>query len=124
MGGDAENHNLEGFHDMPSTGDVDAEVQVPPEDIAVFLDFASCPQHDHIKKTKRTGAENIVFKCGLALLEAIYGHRCNCVLRMSGVPATVSRTYDDRGWPWYERLAGRDRPEVRRIIKCVLGERV
>ena len=46
------------------------------------------------------------------MLELLYGHRCSTVLRNSGVPPSVPRTYNDRGWPWYERCVTDSKPNA------------
>ena len=72
------------------------------EDYAVFLDWTALPQK--VNGQERNAEDKAAFDDALSCMQVWYAHMLTTVLLLTGKQEGVSLSYQDRGWPTFERL--------------------
>jgi hypothetical protein len=73
-------------------------------EMGVIIDFCSLWQKGNGETDKRTEAQIKEFKDGLQEINTPYAHCEITAVKLTAVPAEVSRAYDDRGWTLFESI--------------------
>ena len=74
----------------------------PPKKFAVFLDWTALPQK--VNGQERNAEDKAAFDDALSCMQVWYAHMLTTVLLLTGKQEGVSLSYQDRGWPTFERL--------------------
>ena len=69
---------------------------------AVFLDWTALPQK--VNGQERNAEDKAAFDDALSCMQVWYAHMLTTVLLLTGKQEGVSLSYQDRGWPTFERL--------------------
>ena len=69
---------------------------------AVFLDWTALPQK--VNGQERNAEDKAAFDEALSCMQVWYAHMLTTVLLLTGKQEGVSLSYQDRGWPTFERL--------------------
>ena len=69
---------------------------------AVFLDWTALPQK--VNGQERNAEDKAAFDDALSQMQVWYAHMLTTVLLLTGKQEGVSLSYQDRGWPTFERL--------------------
>ena len=69
---------------------------------AVFLDWTALPQK--VNGQERNAEDKAAFDEALSCMQVWYAHMLTTVLLLTGKQDGVSLSYQDRGWPTFERL--------------------
>ena len=72
------------------------------EKFAVFLDWTALPQK--VNGQERNAEDKAAFDEALSCMQVWYAHMLTTVLLLTGKQEGVSLSYQDRGWPTFERL--------------------
>ena len=77
-------------------------VKLGLKNYAVFLDWTALPQK--VNGQERNAEDKAAFDEALSCMQVWYAHMLTTVLLLTGKQDGVSLSYQDRGWPTFERL--------------------